>query len=60
MRTRRLRRLALPVTIAFAAATPLAVSLLRAQTLVCYIEWCIPKGTGESCVVKQVPCPSES
>lgn len=60
MRTRRLHRLLLPLVIATAAAVPLAVSLLQAQTIVCYVEWCVPKGSGESCVIKQVPCPSES
>ncbi|HEX6370009.1 MAG TPA: hypothetical protein VF006_13900 [Longimicrobium sp.] len=60
MRTPRRHRLVLPLVIAAAAAIPFARSLLQAQVMVCYVEWCIPKGTGESCVVKQVPCPSDS
>ena len=44
---------------AVAVAIPVGVSLLHAQVTVCYVEWCIPKGAGESCIVKQVPCPPE-
>jgi hypothetical protein len=60
MRTPRLRRLMLPLAAAVALAIPAAVTLLRAQTMVCYVEWCVPKGSGESCVVKPVPCPPEA
>jgi hypothetical protein len=60
MRTPRPHRLILPLAAAVAAVIPAAVSLLHAQVVVCYVEWCVPKGAGESCIVKQVPCPSES
>lgn len=59
MRTPRPRRLMWSLAAAVAVAVPAAVTLLRAQVTVCYVEWCIPKGAGESCVVKQVPCPAE-
>lgn len=39
------------------AAVPVAANLLQAQVMVCYVEMCVPKGNGESCVIKEVPCP---
>lgn len=43
---------------AVAALIPVSVQLLQAQVFVCYAEWCLPKGTGQSCVVKMIPCPT--
>jgi hypothetical protein len=38
------------------AAVPAAVTVMQAQVMVCYVEMCVPKGEGESCVIKEVPC----
>lgn len=54
------RSLVLALAGAAMAGLPVAVSLAHAQVVVCYVEWCVPKGSGESCIVKQVPCPSEA
>lgn len=54
------RSLVLTLALAAMAAVPCAVSMIHAQVFVCYVEWCVPKGSGESCIVKQVPCPSEA
>lgn len=61
MRPMRPRRpLVLSLAAVLAAGIPAVASMLHAQVvIVCYVEWCIPKGTGESCVVKPVPCPPE-
>lgn len=57
-----LSRPRLTLLLASAAATAVltlaSVRLLEAQVFVCYAEWCIPKGTGQTCIVKMIPCPT--
>lgn len=52
------RTLLIASAAAIAALVPVSVRLLEAQVFVCYAEWCIPKGTGQTCVVKMIPCPT--
>lgn len=57
MTSSRLRpSLLFAVAAAVVAAVPATVTVLQAQVMVCYVEMCVPKGNGESCVVKEVPC----
>ena len=51
------RNVLLAAAVAAMAMIPVAVSLLNAQVMVCYAEWCIPTDRGERCYVKIISCP---
>jgi len=54
----RMRLASAAVTLAIGSV---GISLLHAQVIRCYTEVCVPTtGGGESCYVKEIPCPKDT